>query len=83
MPFKNEKPCCAIKCFIQAVQIEPENPEAIYHLGLAHEQSEEEDMALMIYQKLIENSPNYLNAYVRKSALLMKNGIIQTSSGII
>ena len=69
---KEETPCCAIKCFIKAVQIEPDNPDAIYQLGIAHEQCEEEDMALMIYQKLIENSPNYINAYVRKSSLLMK-----------
>ena len=27
---------------------------------------------MMIYQKLIENSPTYLNAYLRKSTLLMK-----------
>ena len=26
----------------------------------------------MIYQKLIENSPNYLNAYLRKSQILQK-----------
>ena len=28
---QEETPCCAIKCFIQAIQIEPENPEAIYN----------------------------------------------------
>ena len=27
---------------------------------------------MMIYQKLIETTPNYLNAYIRKSTLLMK-----------
>ncbi len=49
---------------------------------MAHEQSEEEDMALMIYQKLIENSPNYLNAYVRKSALLMKMELYRQALGL-
>ncbi len=43
-------PCCAIKCFIQAIQINPENPDAIFQLGQAHEQCDEQDMALMIYQ---------------------------------
>ena len=65
-------PCRAIKCFIQAIQINPENPDAIFQLGQAHEQCDEQDMALMIYQKLIENSPSYINAYLRKSSLFMK-----------
>lgn len=69
---KNETPCKAIKCFIQAVTLEPDNPDAIYNLGIAHELCEEQDMAMMIYQKLIENSPSYINAYIRKSSLLMK-----------
>ena len=41
-------------------------------LGIAHETCEEYDMALMIYQKLIENSPEYKKAYEHKSTLLMK-----------
>lgn len=79
---KDETPCCAIKCFIHAIQIEPDNPEAIYNLGLAHEQCEEPDMALMIYQKLIENSPNYINAYIRKSALFMKMELYRQALGL-
>ena len=65
-------PCEAIKSFVKAVQIEPENPEAILQLGIAHELCEEHDMALMIYQKLIENSPEFVKAYDYKSSLLMK-----------
>ena len=75
-------PCRAIKCFIQAIQLEPDNPEAIYHLGLAHEQCEEQDMALMIYQKLIENTPTYLNAYLRKACLLMKMELYRPALGL-
>lgn len=74
--------CCAIKCFIQAIQIEPDNPDAIYQLGLAHEQCDEADMALMIYQKLIENSPSYINAYLRKSYLLMKMELYKQALGL-
>lgn len=65
-------PCGAIKNFVCAIRINPENPSAILQLGSAHELCEEEDMALMIYQKLIENSPNYIKAYEHKSRLLMK-----------
>ena len=63
---KEETPCKAIKCFIQAIKIEPDNPDAILQLGIAHEMCDEEDMALMIYQKLIDNSPTYINAYLNK-----------------
>ena len=65
-------PCGAIKNFVCAIRINPENPSAILQLGAAHELCEEDDMALMIYQKLIENSPNYVKAYEYKSRLLMK-----------
>lgn len=54
------------------VELEPDNADAIYQLGIAHEQCDEQDMAMMIYQKLIENTPTYINAYIRKSTLLMK-----------
>ncbi len=65
-------PCGAIKNFVRAIQINPENPNAILQLGIAHELCDEADMALMIYQKLIENSPNFIKAYEHKSTLLMK-----------
>lgn len=65
-------PCGAIKNFVQAIQINPENPDAILHLGVSHEMCEETDMALMIYQKLIENSPKFIKGYEKKADLLMK-----------
>jgi len=65
-------PCGAIKNFVRAIQINPENPNAILQLGISHELCDEADMALMIYQKLIENSPNFIKAYEHKSTLLMK-----------
>lgn len=64
--------CGAIKNFIQAIQINPENPNAILQLGISHELCEEYDLALMIYQKLIENSTGFLKAYEQKAKLLMK-----------
>ena len=65
-------PCGAIKSFIQAIQINPEKPDAILQLGIAHESCEEYDMALMIYQKLIENSPKFVKAYEHKTELLIQ-----------
>ena len=62
-------PCGAIKNFVRAIQINPDNPDAILQLGIAHELCEETDLALMIYQKLIENSPGFLKAYEHKSTL--------------
>ena len=76
-------PCGAIKCFIDAIKINPENPSAILQLGVSHELCEEEDMALMIYQKLIETTPNYTKAYEYKSRLLMKLGRFSEACSVL
>ena len=76
-------PCGAIKNFVQAIQINPDNPSAILQLGISHELCEEDDMALMIYQKLIENSPNYVRAYEHKSTLLMKLKRYKEACGVL
>ena len=44
--------------------------------------ADEADMALMIYQKLIENSPTYLNAYIRKSQLYVKMELYKQALGL-
>ena len=76
-------PCGAIKNFIRAIQINPEKPEAILQLGISHELCEEYDLALMIYQKLIDNSQGFLKAYEHKSSLLMKLEKYQEASKIL
>lgn len=76
-------PCGAIKNFVRAIQIDPEKPEAILQLGIAHELCEEYDLALMIYQKLIDNSSGFLKAYEHKSTLLMKLDRYQEASKIL
>ena len=40
-------------------------------LALVHEMIEEEDMALMIYQKIIETEPEYIRAHIQKATLYM------------
>lgn len=65
-------PSKAIKCFVNAIQLNPENSDAILQLGISHELCEEYDMALLVYEKLIENAPKFIKAYEHKSSLLMK-----------
>ena len=76
-------PCGAIKNFVRAIQINPDNPDAILQLGMAHELCEEYDLALMIYQKLIENSPGFIKAYEHKSTLLMKLDRYKEASNVL
>lgn len=76
-------PCAAIKNFVCAIKMKPDSPDAILQLGISHELCEEYDMALMIYQKLIENSPKYLKAYDHKSSLLMKMDRYKEASGVL
>ena len=75
--------CGAIKNFIRAVQINPDNPDAILQLGISHEMCEEHDLAMMIYDKLIENSPGFIKAYDHKSALLMKQNKFKEASTVL
>ena len=62
----------AVRAIAPVAGSPPKNPDAILQLGISHELCEEYEMALMIYQKLIENSPEYIKAYDHKSSLLMK-----------
>ena len=64
-------PCQAIKHFIDAIMIDKENTDAQLHLAMAHELADEEDLALLIYNRVIECFPFCLNAYNHKAALLM------------
>ena len=75
--------CGAIKNFVKAIQIKPDSTDAILQLGISHELCEENELALMIYQKLIENSPEFLKAYDQKSSLLMKMGNYKEASVIL
>lgn len=69
---KINKNCIAVNSFIKAIQTKTTHAHSVLCLGLAHEICEEPDMALMIYQRLIETTPNYLKAYERKADLLIK-----------
>lgn len=75
--------CGAIKNFIKAIQLKPDSTDAILQLGISHELCEEYDLALMIYEKLIENSPQFIKAYEHKSALLMKMDRFNEASSVL
>lgn len=67
-------PCKAVKNLITSIRLNHNNINAQIQLAIAHELMEENDMALMIYEKIIETTPSYIKAYNHKSALLMNTG---------
>jgi len=68
---KLNKNCIAVNSFIKSIQTRPTHAHSVLNLGISHEICEEPDMALMIYQRLIETTPSYIKAYDRKASLLM------------
>lgn len=68
------RPECAIEYLIKAILLDSDNPDVQIQLALAHELVEEEDLAMLIYDKLIETKPGYLKAYSHKAALLICQG---------
>jgi len=58
----------------KAILISPDNIEAQIQLALAHEVVGEEDLAMQIYNKLIETKPGYLKAFAHKASLLICKG---------
>lgn len=69
---KLNKTCVAVNSFIKAIQADPTNPFAVLNLGIAHEYCEEPDMAFLIYERLIETTPDFMKAYEKKAELLIK-----------
>ena len=63
--------CLAANCFISAIKINPDHPYAILNLALTHEMCGEPDMAELIYNRLIETNPQFVEGYIRKSELLI------------
>ncbi len=61
----------ALKDFMSAIKISPENLDAQTWLALTHEELEEYNMAFLIYDKMIEDHPEYVNAYINKGTLEM------------
>ena len=64
----------AIKCFQKSVMLDRTKLDVQLQLALAHELVDENDMAMLIYNKLTEEHPEYLKAYSHKAALYICQG---------
>jgi len=65
--------CLSVNSFIKAIKLNPNHPYAILNLGLAHEMCEEPDMAELIYSRLIDTNPEFVEGFIKKSELLMSS----------
>lgn len=74
------RPAEAIPHLVQSIVINRENLEAQIQLAIAHELVDEEELSLMIYNKLIETNPEFLKAYYNKGAMLMGMGDFEEAS---
>ena len=63
---------------------DPENPELQYNLGVIASESEHPEEAMSYYKKAIELDPNYINAYINISALILnkEQAIIEEMNGL-
>jgi len=70
----------ALKDFISAIKLEPDNYDAQVWLAMVHEELQEYNMAFLIYHNIIEKNPAYLNAYINKGTLEMSIDRYQDAS---
>ncbi len=61
----------SIKELRNAIKLDDTNLNAQVQLAIAHELCEEEEMALLIYDKINEEAPKFFKAHQHKAALLM------------
>ncbi|MCF7560865.1 tetratricopeptide repeat protein [Sabulilitoribacter multivorans] len=68
----------------QATKMDPTNPELQYNLGVISAESNEFDEAKAYYEKAIELDPDYVNAYINISALILsqEQPIIDEMNGL-
>ncbi len=71
----------ALKDFMSAIKLSPDNLDAQTWLALTHEELEEYSMAFLIYDNMIERHPEYLNAYINKGTLEMSIDRYQEATG--
>lgn len=64
--------CCAVHNFITSIKLNPNNTDTQIQLAVTHEIMGEEDMAIKIYQKIMETNPDCEKAYIQKASLLME-----------
>ena len=64
-------PCEAMNSLKNAIMLDRNNLNAQLQLAIAHEFIEEYDMAILIYQTIIENDPSFISAYNHLAAIYM------------
>lgn len=64
----------AQKNFIRTIKLEPENKNAQIKLALTHELSGEEEMAILVYNTIIEKYPSYIPAFSSLASLYIERG---------
>lgn len=62
----------AQKNFIRTIKLEPTNKNAQVKLALTHELSGEEDMAILVYETIIEKYPYYIPALVSLASIYIE-----------
>lgn len=55
----------------EAIKLDPANPELQYNLGVISAESGQTEEAKAYYEKALELDPNYVNAYINLSALIL------------
>ncbi|MFI1743178.1 tetratricopeptide repeat protein [Thalassobellus sediminis] len=67
-----------------ATQMDPENAELQYNLGVVSAEAGENEEARGYYQKTIEIDPSYINAYINLSALVLsrEQPLIEEMNGL-
>lgn len=75
--------CKAMPNLMSAIKLDRTNLNAQIQLAHAHEFCEETDLALMIYQKIIEQNSAYIRAYEHKANLLMSLGRFKEASKVL
>lgn len=65
------KPSEAMNILRESITLDNKNLNAQVQLAIAHELCDEDEMALLIYDKINEEAPEYFKAHQHKAALLM------------
>lgn len=69
-----QRPAEAISVFDRLLELEPQNAEALYLRGLAHERTDDGQRALQDYDAAIAANPGYVEAYNNRAVLHAQNG---------
>ncbi|AUP81166.1 tetratricopeptide repeat protein [Flavivirga eckloniae] len=72
------------KLLEKATQMDPDNPELQYNLGVIASESNQPEEAKAYYEKAVKLDPKYINAYINLAALILnrEQSIIEEMNGL-